>query len=353
MGLGESILLRAEGSEGAHWAVVDSARRIHAGRSINPALDTLVSCDARPELVVLTHPHRDHTKGMADIVRRARPGAVVTCVERLMEPSDELAGVSDPDDRNATDTGQSVLAHAAIQYAWRKGQARRWPLHQGAPPMVLGDWRLEILHPSEDEVEAAAAELEVGSTPSLNNVSAALLVRRGELRVVLGADGEHAAWEAVRSRIAPEHLRDVRPVKVPHHGSLEAIHPVLSDASRPSSGREQALTPFPQSGRLPRFEPGQGAETLLTAGCALHLTAMPRDLLPTSSPVTLPVVQAAVKPVAFAGDDDLLVNHQRPVGHGSLVAGRRDPEECWVLLGIHTDGDVELTHGAHAVKLVP
>jgi hypothetical protein len=352
MGLGESILLRATGSDGPRWAVVDSARRVHDRKAVNPALDTLVACDAHPEVVVLTHPHRDHTKGMADIVRRASPGAVVTCIERLMEPSDMLKAISDPDDRTATDVGQSVAAHAAIDYAWRKGRARRWPLHHGAPPMTLGEWRLEVLHPSEPEIDAVVAELAAGGAPNFNDVSAALVVERDALRIVLAADGEHAAWEAVQTRMDPEHLRETRPVKLPHHGSRGAIHPVLIDPDRPLAGREPVLTPFSQSGRLPRFEAGQGVERLLLAAGELHLTAMPRDLLPTDLPVTLANVRACVEPVEFAGDDQLLVHPQRPPAHASLVSGRRDPRECWVLLGVGANGDVAVTHGAHALHLV-
>src|SRR6266404_895500 len=247
MGLGESILLRVDGEDGPHWGVIDSARRIHEGKDVNPALETMVACEAYPELVVLTHPHLDHTKGMADIVRRAASGAVVTCVEALMEPSDHLEAISDADDRNANDVSQSIVAHAAMHNAWRKARARRWPLHQGADPLRLGQWQLEILHPSEPEIEAVVDQLQAGGTPNLNDVSAALLIKGDGIRVVLAADGERAAWQAVESRITPEHLRAVQPIKVPHHGSLEAIHPVLIDPDRPSVGREQVVTPFPQS----------------------------------------------------------------------------------------------------------
>lgn len=352
MGFGESLLIRAEGDEHPHWAIVDSARRMHQGKEVNPALETMVACEAYPELVVLTHPHLDHTKGMADVVRRASPGAVVTCIEALMEPSDHLAAIFDADDRSANDVGQTIVAHAAMYDAWRKGRARRWPLHQEADPMTLGGWRLEILHPSEPEIQAVVDELQAGGEPNLNDVSAALLVERDSVRVVLAADGEHAAWQAVESRITPEHFRAVQPLKVPHHGSLHALHPVLIDPGRPSHGREQVVTPFPQSGRLPRFEAGQGVEQLLTSVGALHLTAMPLDLLPKLLPISLGDVQSTLEPVNFAGDDDLRLHRQRPPASASLGSGRRDPRECWVLLGIEANGDITVSHGAHAVHLV-
>lgn len=285
-------------------------------------------------------------------IRRASAGAVVTCIEKLMEPSDHPEAISDPDDRYAGDVGQSIVAHAAMRDAWRRGRARRWPLREGAPPLMLGEWRLEILHPSEAEVEAVVAQLQSGGDPNLNDVSAALLVEHNSIRLVLAADGERAAWEAIQSRIAPYHLRAVRPLKVPHHGSLNAIHPVLIDPGRASVGREQVVTPFPQSGRLPRFEPGQGAERLLESVRSLHLTAMPGDLLPTKRSISLAEVQTALEPVDFAGDDELQVHRQRPAARAPLEAGRRDPRECWVVLGVQSSGAISVTHGMHAVDLV-
>ena len=351
MGLGESILVRVGDEEGHRWAVIDSARRIHDGRGVNPALKTLVASDAYPELVVLTHPHRDHSKGMAEIVRRAAPGAVVTCIEELMEPSDYLDAVADADDRKAIDVGQATLAHAAIHDAWRSRKARRWPLHEGADPLVLGSWSLRIIHPSQLQVEAAVSQIRDGGEPNLNNVSAALLLERPPVQVLLAADGEYEAWESVQERLAPMHFRSIRPVKVPHHGSLGAIHPLITDASRPSVDREQIVTPFSQSGCLPRFEPDQGVEELLAAAGVLHLTAMPYDLIPSALPVSIDEARAATQPVAFAGDEDLQVRRNRPPSHASLTSGRRDPHECWVLLAIDLDGDVAVTHGAHAVHL--
>jgi beta-lactamase superfamily II metal-dependent hydrolase len=352
MGLGESILVRVEEADGAKWAVIDSARRVHNKVAINPALDTLVACDAHPDLVVLTHPHLDHTKGMADIVRRAAHGAIVACIEQLMEPADDLEALAEADDRLATDVAQSVATHAAMQQAWRKGIARRWPLEQEADPIMLGQWRIGILHPARAEIEAVAAEIAAGGDPNLNNVSAAFVVERGDTRLVLGADGEHAAWEAVQSRIDPDNLRKARPLKVPHHASRAAQHPVLTDAADPHAGREQVATPFPQSGRLPRFEPGQGADLLISAAGALHLTALPLDLLPTASPVTLSDVRTATEPVDFAGDPGLVVHRQAPPGSASLSRGRRDPRECWVMFGLGTDTKITVTHGAHAIRLV-
>ncbi len=352
MGIGESILLRAEDEEGPHWAVIDSARRVYSGRGVNPALETLVACEAYPELVVLTHPHRDHTKGMADIVRRAAAGAVVTCIERLMEPSEHLQAVLDADDRNANDVGQAILAHAAIHDAWRTQRGRRWPLHVGAAPLALGSWRLRILHPSQPEIEAVVSEVSRGGDPNLNNVSAALLLERPPVQVLLAADGEQAAWESVQSRITPEHFRSIKSVKVPHHGSLGAIHPLITDPARPSANREQVATPFLQSGRLPRFDPGQGVEQLLASGGALHLTAMPYDLVPTELPIQLSEARAATEPVEFAGDSAVQIRRQRPPDHASLRSEVRDPGECWVLLGIDLTGAITVTHGSHAVHLI-
>lgn len=351
MGLGESILLRFQTGDEVLWAVVDSARKKVKGATINPALEVLKTAGAFPSLVVLTHPHRDHAKGMADLVRRAAPGARVGCVEPLMEQEDELSAIQLDDDRLANDIGQTTLAHAAISTAWREAQGSRLAVEAEAEPFEFCGWEITVLHPPRALAEEAAEAMRQGQEPNLNNVSAILSLARGTLSFLLAGDGEEAAWDDVEARIDPAHLRDAHPLKVPHHGSVPALHPVVVDPERPSS-REQVVTPFPMSGTLPKLGPQGGAERLIEAGGSLRLTAMPVGALPRKQSLRLSEARSALQQGSFAGDDEEIpTTALRPEETDVFEAGERDPSECWVLLGVDSVGIVTAGMGAHAVSL--
>jgi hypothetical protein len=352
-GFGESIVLRAATPNGAEWAVVDSARREReTGSTINPALKLLEDCNASPSLVVLTHPHQDHAGGMAHLVERAPDGATVGCVEPLMSPPGPLSTRRDPDDRRAERRTQVRNAHIAISQAW-EGRAHKWALVADAQPFSFASWLVSVLNPGAPELADAVAKLTAGKKVRLNDLSAALLLERDTIRLVLAADCERAAWVEVASRLAPNHLRATRPVKVPHHGSRGAIHDVLIDYTTPDAGRPQVVTPFPSSGALPRFEIDQGADRLLRATGELLLTALPAELLPQDDATTIDEVRNALTTENFAGDIDFAIEDAEPASTGALAAGTRDPLDTWVLLGVHLDGTVAATRGGHAVRLVP
>jgi hypothetical protein len=349
-GFGESIVLRAQAQDGSAWAVIDSARRDRRRSSVNPALDLLVAQDARPSLVLLTHPHADHTGGMTAIIERASPGATIACVEPLLEAPSPYAPSEDPDDAAAVSRSQTKMAHRAIQTAWSAGFPK-WPLlHDSSHGFA--EWTLTVLHPDQAAVDDALARYELHQDVNLNDVSASLLIERDDIALVLGADGEEAAWTAVALRLQPAHLRHTRPVKVPHHGSRNAIQPVLIDHTTANPGRPQVVTPFPRSGTLPRFDADQGVERLLAAAGSIDLTAMPVDLAATGQSVSLSAARSAMIEEDFEGDPALSIRPQQPTGTGELRATVRDPHESWVLLGVHLDGSVDTARGAHAVRII-
>jgi beta-lactamase superfamily II metal-dependent hydrolase len=351
MGLGESVLLRFETDDGPEWAVVDSARKKADGVSVNPALEVLRAAGARPAVVILTHPHHDHAKGMADLVRRAAPGARIGCVEPLMEDEEELKAILLDDDRLANDVGQTTTAHAAISTAWRQGDARRLTLEAEADNFDLFGWTVDVLHPPRAGAEQAAEEARNNGDPNLNNVSVALTLTRDRVSLLLAGDGEKDAWDDVSARLGGRHLRASHPLKVPHHGSRAALQAIVVDPTDPVE-REQVVTPFPGSGRLPRFGPGEGAERLIQAGGSIRLTAMPASLVPTTSSVSLAQALEAMPVGSFAGEDDEIPTVRlRPPGTPAFGAAERDPRECWVLLGVEPGGGVVVGLGDHAVTV--
>lgn len=346
------MLLRVESSGGVRWGVVDSARRERRRLSVNPARELLRACSAQADIVVLTHPHADHSGGLAALVDDARPEAIVGCVEPLMDEPTRYPPEHDPDDARAQRRSQTRLAHLAIQRAWRT-DSRRWPLLVGGEPRRLGEWTLTVLNPAFAELEEAVEARRGGASPNLNDLSAALLLERADAKIVLGADCEWDAWKQIESRLAPENLLATRPLKIPHHGSREAIHPVLIDSTVLAAGRPQVATPFPRSGRLPRFEAGQGAALLLQSTGELLLTALPVDLVPKAGQTRISEVRAALTSEDFGGDPDFPVRDERPASTPALEGVERDPLATWVLLQVHDDGSTAVMRGRHAMRLVP
>jgi len=351
MGLGESILLRFDDGGETRWGVIDSARKRVNGISVNPALEVLKAAGAHPSLVVLTHPHRDHAKGMADIVLRAGPDALVGCVVPLMEEEDELAAIVAEDDSVANGIGQTAVAHAAISTVWRDGRARRLNVEVEAEPFDCCGWEVTVLHPSRERAIDTGAALREGAEPNLNNVSAALTFTRGETSFLLAGDGEQEAWDDVKQRLGPGHLRDKNPLKVPHHGSVPALHAVVVDPSQPSD-REQVVTPFPSSGTLPRLEPDAGVDRLVSAGGSLRLTAMPVAALPKQPDLSVAEARTALQ-VGVFGDDDLEIPTiaLAPDESSFFEEGDRDPRECWVVLRLADDGTIDAELGSHALTI--
>jgi hypothetical protein len=349
-GFGESIVLRAATSTDPVWAVIDSARRERRSETVNPALDLLQDQQARPSLVLLTHPHEDHTSGMAAIIERAAPGATIACLEPLLCPPSPYAPVEDPDDAASVSRSQARLAHRAMHSAWNGGSSK-WSLLQGTS-RELADWMLTVLHPTEDEVDEAVKRYGNKQHVNLNDLSASLLVENEGIALVLGADCEHAAWTAIRDRMLPDDLRHTRPIKVPHHGSRNAIHPVLIDHTQCDVDRPQVVTPFPSSGRLPRFDANQGVEMLIAAAGSVDLTAMPVDLVASETTVTLAAARSAMPVEEFEGDPALCIRLDRPKGTAQLQPAVRDPYETWTMIGIQLDGRVITSRGGHAVQIV-
>lgn len=349
-GFGESVAIRAATDGEPVWAVVDSARRERRGTSVNPVVDLLAAHHARPSLVLLTHPHADHTGGMTTVVEIAAPGATIGCIEPLLETPSPYAPPEDPDDLAAVSRSQTKLAHYAIRSAWSAGHPK-WSLLHDTTREFAG-WTLTVLHPAQEEIDDAIARFQAEQDVNLNDLSASLLIERDDTALVLGADCEQAAWTAVADRMHPDDLLHTRPIKVPHHGSREAIQPVLIDRHMRDPERALIVTPFPRSGTLPRFEEGQGAEWLLDAG-AVELTALPGvDLVPTGAEVTIAAVREAMATKDFEGDRALQIRPQHSAGAPQLRASVRDPYETWVMLGIRPDGAVEVSRGTHAIQLV-
>jgi hypothetical protein len=182
-----------------------------------------------------------------------------------------------------------------------------------------------ILHPDD----ALASQQ---PHPSPNRLSAAMQVEWEHVRVLLGADVEQADWDTIAGVHAD--LGDHQALKVPHHGSLGAVHICDAEGTR---DRFWIVTPWNRKRGLPRFENNQGVHLLLRSVTRLRLAGLPVAY----------EAQAAVPSEAMR--TDLHAGHPPapapvPVAGGRLaypITFTVEPLDCLVLVGFDHTGRIQ------------
>ncbi len=254
-GYGESILLHV--GEGV-WILVDSC----VGKDGTPrALQYLESIGVDPAeavgLIVATHWHDDHIRGIANMVevcsRAAFCCASVLCNEEFLAVADAL-------ERRGpffTSSGLREI-HNVIS---RLMQTR------SSPKLALADRRLFVkgkcevwsLSPSDQSFQGflrSISGLVIGRRgrgemrlPDLspNEVAVALWVRVDDVTVLLGSDLEKRGWiEILQSQERPAAKASV--FKIPHHGSESSYAPEVWEHML-DSDPTAVLTPWRRGGR--------------------------------------------------------------------------------------------------------
>ncbi len=191
--------------------------------------------DRSVDMVVLTHPHADHARGLLEVLRRYE-------VARVMERSVDHGGM--------------------VYEQWRRLAER-----EGAVSIeAVGGQRFSV-DGTLFEVLWPPVELPSGTSSDLNNASVVLRVSYGETSFLLAAD-IHADAEARLVELASV---DSDVLKVPHHGSrtsssaefLDAVSPVAAVISVDAESRHGH--PHPEvvhalTARLPRDNLGLTSE---------------------------------------------------------------------------------------------
>ncbi len=272
-GFGECILVHVGGGD---WIVVDSCIDRKSGQPV--ALDYLRSLGVNPasqvKLVVATHWHDDHIRGIAHILDVAASAKFVISsaypFKKLLEMVE--LGAKPPSQSSATKEFHQAIA--ILQRRQQKGERATavGPIRASANKKLLAltspgrSFSAEIfsLSPADSAVALAEAELHYSLAAikdrtcpprqGANELSIVLWLKVGVLDVLLGADLEYVSgitegWRAIiRSAERPNGRAGF--FKVPHHGSENADCPDSWTellAARPIA----VLTPHSPS-RLPR-----------------------------------------------------------------------------------------------------
>lgn len=299
-GKGEGIAIALPG-EG--WILVDGCTTDTGEIPLESVVTRWRSRDDEPVVaMVLTHPHEDHVFGFAELVTALEPVliAVAGC------------GPGKPNLRTAMDA-QVTRARAGGSDRVREGSVlgaliaiERWEeLHPGAV-VPLGDGAVLNVSPSFATVVARAPDLTALQAfladPNLrhaNHFSIVLEVEYGTARVVLTGDLPRyltgtttpipTGWDSVAAN-HPQ-LGSHAVLKVPHHGSAEAMHPALMPPAA-SGSRAWPVTPY-NSSKLPRVADLEGMPRLLSWQPSILLTAVPASRSLQSKTPSPGVVQFA------------------------------------------------------------
>lgn len=253
-GYGECVVLHVGGGA---WILVDSCGRADAPA----ALDYLRRIDLDParvvELIVATHWHDDHIRGMSRMVEVCA-NATFCCASALCR-EEFLTAVRALEGRHVATFGSGVREiHGTFSRLREVDSTPTWAV-ANRRIFSTGLCQIWSLAPADDAFVDFLRELgglmpEVGQVEtrirslSPNGVAVVLWITVGDIVVLLGSDLERGGWSTV--------VRDAaRPVgkgsvfKVPHHGSGSAHEPdVWEHMLEPEP--LAILTPWKRGGRV-------------------------------------------------------------------------------------------------------
>lgn len=233
-GLGESMAIHVGGGR---WCVVDSCVEFE---SAEPAsLAYLKSIGVNPEadvvLVVATHWHDDHVRGLAQIFRTCAAAEFVCSGALCMDEFFSLLAAA-PKIAKVTAAGSGLDEMCAVLAILKERRKQPMWAHQDQRLLQSGNSEVWALSPSSKTATRAFLGLAKGMITSAapkrvfpvleaNESSVALFVRIGPAIAVLGADLETGTagngWHAVvASTNRPQDRAGI--FKVAHHGSKNA-----------------------------------------------------------------------------------------------------------------------------------
>jgi len=278
-GFGESILIHLGNN---NWLLIDSAWSKDDKKSAAIVyLESIgVSAASVIRLIIVSHWHDDHIKGMGDVIELCSNAEVVVSAALTRHEFNAFVAIQNQDSTSPLSSGvreinkiQEILAsRTATQTVYKKAIANRilYTLSStqsghGLPVTVTS------LSPSDRQIDLFYQEITrqmpefkspkrraVSQSP--NHTAVVLWVKIGDQSILLGSDLEEAGtenlgWSAVVASHTSQSTDRASIFKVPHHGSANADNTdVWSKMLQPSNkGLFVALTPYNKGAyKLPR-----------------------------------------------------------------------------------------------------
>ena len=230
-GYGESIVLHV--GDGV-WILVDSCLDTDGTPRALRYLESIGLDPARAvALIVATHWHDDHIRGMARLVEACDRAAF--CCAATLRQKEFLASVHALESRHLSVNGSGV--REIYRVLTRLAERASKPKFALANRRIFGRGGCEVwsLSPSDAAFQGFLASIgrllpcagrAKNRIPSLspNDTAIALWVETGDTAVLLGSDLEKRGWiEILESEARPDGRASA--FKVPHHGSKGAHEP--------------------------------------------------------------------------------------------------------------------------------
>ncbi len=271
------------------WVVVDSC----LDADLQPvALSYLRNLGFDPanvvDLIVATHWHDDHIRGMSDVVEAC--GSAIFCCSSALSTKEfqVLAGTAESSSGTRMSSGvrEYVNTRALL---FERGSTTRYAQ---ADKLILsdGDFNVWSLSPADRDFDLflqGITQMVEGSnghrgrltTLKPNDTSVVLLIEIGEMAVLLGGDLERQGWLAILEG-ARQVTKAASAFKVPHHGS-EGAHDDRVWTEMLGDGTVAILTPWWNGGR--HLPTRRGVERMLRFTDEVYITAEPGHPPPRAS----------------------------------------------------------------------
>lgn len=232
-GYGEGIV--AHIGEGK-WIVVDSCVDNKGNiQAISYLQEIGIDIKNEVELIVATHWHDDHIRGISEIVERC-PKATFSCAAVLWE-EEFLARTAALEEKNLPSRSKRRGAKEAYKTFDILEKASRTPTNAMSGLQILAKEKCEVwaLSPSHKDYNRFLRRLKkmmapkgksarIIQTSKPNDIAIALRIEVENITVLLGADLEKRGWKAVLDAKAPI-IKKSSAFKVAHHGSKLADDP--------------------------------------------------------------------------------------------------------------------------------
>lgn len=230
-GYGESVVLHVGRNK---WIIVDSCEdEVGYPQPLRYLHDMQVDAASSVALVVATHWHDDHIRGMGQLVAECR-AATFVCASAFLK-HEFLTAVQALEERHLSSAGSGFREIFSVFSTLRRRRAQ--PLLAIADRHVLSDGDCDVwsLSPSDAVVVDFFRSIVDGRVqegerkdrvPTLtpNRTSVALWVSVRDAAALLGGDLPREEWLTIlEHRRGPRGMADV--FKIPHHGSPDADVP--------------------------------------------------------------------------------------------------------------------------------
>lgn len=332
--IGESVLI---GWPPDSWVVIDSFCRTSASNQVHPAIDALDHFGGTLEAVALTHPHDDHSRGFAALLDRLKDGGKVG-----WWPESVTAGSrwSTSNASLAHSTGSNEHAVAAIHRMWTTSPSSKWELLGGSDLLSINGASIETLAP----VPQTVADHGSLSSPNVNELSSAMIFRWEACELLLGADLVNTrGWNYLQTIHGELAFSTTMAMKVAHHGSREAQHPVAL-GTPPPTGRILVGTPYGRGRKVPDFGPGEDVDQLLALSSPFYLSAHHGARPQNSATEEVARSNLLADVLALPGG----------LGEVQLDVEPAPIGDCWVAIRCGADGVVRsIDRGPGSLQVVP